>query len=687
MFNKAISGRKNEQRAAKRFLTVQLVLITLLISLAGTALAGPAWELRVCADPDNAPVSTRQLDGYENLIATILADELGATLTYVWAPTNDYAVRTLLNTGECDLMLSVGEGQSGLLNTVAYYRIPFVFVYKSATGHNLESLYDPTLSEMRIAASPNSLIHSMLLSLGLADNFHGILPDASTRGSDRVKPTINAVLRDEVDIAILPGAQASTHVAASGGVLGMSPVSPELVPPMSRMFQLATIGVRPQDEALRDTLNNALAHRWDDIQMVFDELGIPTLSSVPVVAGKPVDRARIGVIAPFPTSTPHFGDITAVAAYFGARLADDLLANTPGQQDLDLEILFASAPTADAAARAAERLISTNDILGIVGGYDDDSAAALAAVARDENVLFLNAGATAESLRNASCYPTTFHTEPSAAMYIDAMASQATNLGHENWFLIREDLPASEVLAERLHYAAALAGTALTSGFVPAGPTSYHSTIQDIAASDASVVFALLDPVDLEMFLVQAEQEQLAADVIGFPWPASQTRDFYYRLSHIAPNSTGIPRIASWDATLKAYGASEINLRFTSRSGQPMDSAGWSTFAAIEILANALAATGARETAVLIDHLTAEDTILDVIKGPGTSFRVWDHQLRQPLYLVQIDSDAPWNDRVTERIAIASVAAQLPPLDEVVYGDSREALDRFGADERSLICE
>ena len=43
-----------------------------------------ARELRVCADPNNLPFSNERGEGFENKIAELIADELGARLSYTW---------------------------------------------------------------------------------------------------------------------------------------------------------------------------------------------------------------------------------------------------------------------------------------------------------------------------------------------------------------------------------------------------------------------------------------------------------------------------------------------------------------------------------------------------------------------------------------------------------------------------
>ena len=288
------------------------VLLALATAFGQSETADRSWELRICADPSAYPVSSANLDGYENKVAAIVAEELGATLTYEWTLISDATVQLLLKQGACDAVMSAGEGAQGLLNTVAYQRIANVFLYLTDSGFSAESLYDPALAELRIATMPNTSMNAVLFDLGLAENYVGIQPNASRRGFERIQPTVDALLAGEVDVAIVSGALASAYVRDRPEVFSMTPVQPELVPPLTPTFYLGTIGVRPRDEGLRDALNVALARRWDDVQQVFAELGVPLLSSPGVlVSERPADLLQVGVIAPFPTGFAAELDVLA----------------------------------------------------------------------------------------------------------------------------------------------------------------------------------------------------------------------------------------------------------------------------------------------------------------------------------------------------------------------------------------
>ena len=79
-----------------------------------SATAQAKSQFRVCADPENLPFSNRQLEGFENKIADVMAKELGATLSYIWWGQRRGFIRNTMNAtlkeGRCDVMISVPEG-------------------------------------------------------------------------------------------------------------------------------------------------------------------------------------------------------------------------------------------------------------------------------------------------------------------------------------------------------------------------------------------------------------------------------------------------------------------------------------------------------------------------------------------------------------------------------------------------
>lgn len=177
----------------------------------------------------------------------------------------------------------------------------------------------------------------------------------------------------------------------------------------------------------------------------------------------------------------------------------------------------------------------------------------------------------------------------------------------------------------------------------------------------------------------------LTAPVTGFPEPATQTRDFYLTARDRAPVAGSGYRAALWEATLDAYGAREVNARFNARWGRPMDPPAWAGYVAVKIAFEASLFAGGKNGANIAAYLTSEQALFDVSKGIGMTFRPWDHQLRQSLYLVKINPDSTPSLGLDAMLARASLMGELPAI-YMPGTEPVERLDQLGEIDPSRIC-
>jgi mxaJ protein len=264
-------------------------LLAGLVLLLAAFVQAQEWEMRVCADPNNLPFSDREEQGFENRLAEIIAEELHAELTYVWWPQhfNPTVIQDQLREGHCDLIMGVGEGFEGLLTTLAYYRSTYVFVYRADSPFEINSLDDPVLHELRLGVERLGVPpHSALVNRGLHDNVVLQYAFGPYGEPDPLAPIVEAVAKDEVDVALAWGPVGGYYAKRQPVELKVVPVMPEIEPPFYSMVYAFTIGVRRGDEALRDRLNMVLATRWDEIQDVLQEYGVPL---------KPLPRPRVEI--------------------------------------------------------------------------------------------------------------------------------------------------------------------------------------------------------------------------------------------------------------------------------------------------------------------------------------------------------------------------------------------------------
>ena len=118
--------------------------------------------LRVCADPDNLPFSNDKLEGFENKIAELVTQDLGAQLSYTWWPHQRGLVRRTLNQDQCDVLIGIPKGYDPVLWTTPYYRTAYVIASVKERGLQITSLDDPRLSQLKIGVHVNTPPHDAL---------------------------------------------------------------------------------------------------------------------------------------------------------------------------------------------------------------------------------------------------------------------------------------------------------------------------------------------------------------------------------------------------------------------------------------------------------------------------------------------------------------------------------------------
>jgi ABC-type branched-subunit amino acid transport system substrate-binding protein len=219
-----------------------------------------------------------------------------------------------------------------------------------------------------------------------------------------------------------------------------------------------------------------------------------------------------------------------------------------------------------------------------------------------------------------------------------------------------------------------LAGSAATTVQQPL----YLSELRAAIEAGADAILLLVGAADQIAFLAQQENFGNELSTLTFPSAVTQTRNYIASSRIPAPETNPRHRFALWETTLASNGAGTFNDRFMTRWGEVTEPTAWAAYHSVQILFEAALAAGSLDASALIQFLESPEAVFDVRKGPGVSFRSWDHQLRQPLYVVRVDQEAPWSwTSVTSRVGIAGLAAELPGA--VSPGASAvDRLDQFG---------
>ena len=265
--------------AAHVWVVVLALLVAPLAAAQKQSAQAEGWEMRVCADPNNLPYSNKAEEGFENRIAQILADQLHAKLTYVWYPQRNMLIQHVLRAGQCDVIMGVSDGLPQLQTTLPYYRSSYVFVYREDARFKVASFDDPELKKLRIGVQitgggeppPNTALGHR----GMAANLEGYPITGNYDTHAPVLPIVIAVADGDVDVAVVWGPIAGYFAKQQRVPLRVVPVQPQFEPPSLSMVFAISIGLRQGERDFSDLMNRALVERWDDIQGVLKEYGVP----------------------------------------------------------------------------------------------------------------------------------------------------------------------------------------------------------------------------------------------------------------------------------------------------------------------------------------------------------------------------------------------------------------------------
>lgn len=253
-----------------------------LLSIAWATAQEPNFELRVCSDPNNMPYSNRAEEGFENQVASIIADELGAELTYVWYAARQLLIREVFREGECDLIMGLQDGNPLATTTLAYYQSTYVFVYKEDAPFEIDSLDDPDLANLKIGVQVPPGDGSglppteALIAKGIR-NLEGFSLAGDYSRPEPSRPIIDAVAQGSVDLAVVWGPIGGYFASVEKVPLKVVPVTPQVVavPTFLPMVVPISMAVRQGDEDFADLLDRAIIARWEEIQGVLESFNIP----------------------------------------------------------------------------------------------------------------------------------------------------------------------------------------------------------------------------------------------------------------------------------------------------------------------------------------------------------------------------------------------------------------------------
>jgi quinoprotein dehydrogenase-associated probable ABC transporter substrate-binding protein len=271
------------------------VLVLACASFAATSTADtakPDEVLRVCADPDNLPLSNDHGEGYENKIAEQLARDLGRKLEYTYFPQRMGFVRNTLRQRDpqtqqfkCDVIIGVPKGYELTATTAPYMRSTYALIFKHrseleniARPDDLLALPADKLKSLRIGVFGQSPGADWLLRNGLIEQgtfFAAQSGDPHENPAHTIERELDA---GNIDMAIVWGPIAGHLVRKHASFPTWRAVAFEPDPAIKFDYEIS-MGVRFGEKEWQATLDDWIAKHQREVREILDTYRVPILDA------------------------------------------------------------------------------------------------------------------------------------------------------------------------------------------------------------------------------------------------------------------------------------------------------------------------------------------------------------------------------------------------------------------------
>ncbi len=304
----------------------------------------------------------------------------------------------------------------------------------------------------------------------------------------------------------------------------------------------------------------------------------------------------------------------------GARLAlqDN---NTTGKflnQRFSLEEvrLKDGADPADAVMQLADRGVSF-----IVLDLPADLLLKAAEAGRGRGLVFFNAGATDDRLREEECRANVIHTAPTRSMLADALAQYLVVKRWSRWLLVVGSHDTDKLFADALRRSATRFGAKIVEERVFEDTGGARRTDSGLAQIQRQMPLFLQGAATHDVLLAADENDVFAAYL---PYRTRDPRP-------VAGAAGLIP--TSWDAAFDQWGAEQLQNRFMQQFSRRMTALDMQAWTGVRMVGEAAARVGSGEPGAILAYIKGPDFGLAAFKGQKLTLRDWNLQLRQPILL------------------------------------------------------
>ncbi|MFV9616443.1 MAG: ABC transporter substrate-binding protein [Gammaproteobacteria bacterium] len=275
-----------------------------------------------------------------------------------------------------------------------------------------------------------------------------------------------------------------------------------------------------------------------------------------------------------------------------------------------------------------------------------DSVASLSNYAKQHEVLLFNLSAKDDALRQSQCANNLLHVIASHSMLSDALA-QYLRFKKWNKVLLLVGPDKNDIEAQHaFEYSAKKFGIKVVEvkHFIPG---------RDPRKRDQNNIALLTSGSGYDLVWVIDSTGEFARDI-----------PYQIQKPQIVVGNAGLVA-TGWHWAWERQGAPQLNRRFEKKAKRQMTDYDWSAWMSIKAVVEAVLRTKSTDYLKLNNYIKGPDIILDGFKGARLSFRSWNNQLRQPIFVTT-------DNWVVARAPLEGFLHQLNNLDTLGY-DKQES--------------
>ncbi len=265
--------------------------------------------------------------------------------------------------------------------------------------------------------------------------------------------------------------------------------------------------------------------------------------------------------------------------------------------------------------------LADHDISFFIIDLPADMLLKAADAGRGRGLVFFNAGAIDDRLREEDCRADVIHTAPTRTMLADGLVQYLVFKRWLRWLLVVGSHEPDKLFADALRRAAGRFGAKIVEQRVFEDTGGARRTDSGLVQIQRQIPLFTQGAAAYDV-LVAADESEVFASYLPY-----RTRD----PRPVAGSAGLVPK--SWDPAHDQWGASQLQNRFMQLFSRRMTARDMQAWSAARMIGEAAARVGSGDPHTILAYMKGPDFALAAFKGQKLTLRDWNLQLRQPILL------------------------------------------------------